>query len=187
MASPIAKPEKSLLRYSLQASLRKLAAARPLAPSPADIEHFLSMCHRRRYPSQGDDHPPGRHGQHLYYIIEGSLAVMSEDDEGRELVLGYINAGDFIGEMGMFMEPEQREVLLRSRTALRTGRDRLRAPAPVVRRSAGRRVPAHPLLDRLAAHQAPAADQPQGRAWLSWMSPAASRAPWSTCAKNRMR
>ncbi len=59
MASPIAKPEKSLLRYSLQASLRKLAAARPLAPSPADIEHFLSMCHRRRYPSKAPIIRPG--------------------------------------------------------------------------------------------------------------------------------
>ncbi len=116
MASTIAKPEKSLLRYTLQASLRKLAAARPLAPEPHHIEHFLSMCHRRRYPSKSPIIRPGDMANTLYYIIEGSLAVMSEDDEGRELILAYINEGDYIGEMGLFMEPEKREVLVRSRT-----------------------------------------------------------------------
>ncbi len=115
MAGPVALPVKSLLRYSLQASMRKLAETRPLAPQPADIDRFLSLCHRRRYPSKAPIIRPGDVANTLYYIIEGSLAVMTEDDEGRELILAYVNEGDYIGEMGLFMEVEKREVMVRSR------------------------------------------------------------------------
>jgi CRP/FNR family transcriptional regulator, cyclic AMP receptor protein len=107
---------KPILRYTLQASLRKLAELRPLAPQPVHIERFLSMCHRRRYPSKSPIIRPGDVGTTLYYVIEGSLAVMSEDEEGRELILAYVNEGDFVGEMGLFMEAEKREVLVRART-----------------------------------------------------------------------
>lgn len=112
----IGKSNKPLLRYSLQASLRKLAEHRPLAPQPEHVEKFLSMCHRRRYPSKSPIIRPGDVASTLYYIVDGSLAVMSEDEEGRELILAYVNAGDFIGEMGLFMEPDKREVLVRTRT-----------------------------------------------------------------------
>lgn len=112
----VGKSNKPLLRYSLQASLRKLAEHRPLAPQPEHIERFLGMCHRRRYPSKSPIIRPGDVANTLYYIVDGSLAVMSEDEEGRELILAYVNAGDFIGEMGLFMEPEKREVMVRTRT-----------------------------------------------------------------------
>ncbi len=112
----VGKSNKPLLRYTLQASLRKLAEHRPLAPQPEHIERFLGMCHRRRYPSKSPIIRPGDVANTLYYIVDGSLAVMSEDEEGRELILAYVNAGDFIGEMGLFMEPEKREVLVRTRT-----------------------------------------------------------------------
>jgi CRP/FNR family cyclic AMP-dependent transcriptional regulator len=48
--------------------------------------------------------------------VEGSLTVSSEDEDGRELILAYLNKGEFIGEMGLFVEPQRREVLVRSRT-----------------------------------------------------------------------
>jgi CRP/FNR family cyclic AMP-dependent transcriptional regulator len=110
------RPEKPLLRYSLQAALKKVAATKPLAPQPEHIERFLQLCHRRRYPSKSPIIRPGDVANTLYYIIEGSLAVTTEDEDGRELILAYINEGDFIGEMGLFMETERREVLVRART-----------------------------------------------------------------------
>ena len=113
----VIKPAKPILRYSLQATIRKLAELRPLAPQPHHIERFLLECHRRRYPSKAPIIRPGDVANTLYYVIDGSLAVMSEDEEGRELILAYVNAGDFIGEMGLFMEPEKREVMVRTRTA----------------------------------------------------------------------
>jgi CRP/FNR family transcriptional regulator, cyclic AMP receptor protein len=111
-----AKAAKPLLRYSLQAAIKKLAEVRPMAPQPHHIETFLRECHRRKYPSKAPIIRPGDIANTLYYVIEGSLAVMTEDEEGRELILAYVNAGDFIGEMGIFMEPEKREVLVRTRT-----------------------------------------------------------------------
>lgn len=90
--------------------------ASPLAPDAATLNRFLDHCHRRRHPSKTDIFRPGDPASTLYYVISGSLSVISEEPDGRELVLGYINAGEFIGEMGLFVDPEKREVVLRSRT-----------------------------------------------------------------------
>lgn len=66
----------------------------------------------------------------MYYVVSGSLSVIAEEENGQELVLGYINPGDFIGEMGLFVQATQREVLLRTRTAAELaeiGYDRLQS------------------------------------------------------------
>lgn len=98
------------------------AMPRPQAPSalafdPVSLGRFLDHCHRRRYPARSEIFRPGDDGSTLYYVVSGSLAVVTEDENGRELILGYINQGDFIGEMGLFVEPQRREVVTRSRTA----------------------------------------------------------------------
>lgn len=95
---------------------------RPQAPptlafDPVSLGRFLDHCHRRRYPARSEIFRPGDDGSTLYYVVSGSLAVVTEDENGRELILGYINQGDFIGEMGLFVEPQRREVVTRSRTA----------------------------------------------------------------------
>ena len=38
----------------------------------------------------------------LYYVIKGSVEVLIEDEEGNEMVLAYLNKGQFFGEMGLF-------------------------------------------------------------------------------------
>ena len=91
-------------------------AVSPLAPEPATIERFLAHCHRRRYPTRTDVFRPGDPAGTLYYIVSGSTSIITEEDDGRELVLGYLGAGEFVGEMGLFIETERREVALRSRT-----------------------------------------------------------------------
>ncbi|HET9483924.1 MAG TPA: cAMP-activated global transcriptional regulator CRP [Xanthomonadales bacterium] len=82
----------------------------------ASLAKFLAVCHRRRYPSKTAIFRPGDPASTLYYIIDGSLAVSSEDDEGRELILAYMNKGEFIGEMGLYVDTQRREVMVRSRT-----------------------------------------------------------------------
>ncbi|MEM9300738.1 MAG: cAMP-activated global transcriptional regulator CRP [Pseudomonadota bacterium] len=81
------------------------------------LEAFLAHCHRRKYPSRSPIIRPGDVADTLYFIIDGSVSVSVEDDEGHELILAYLNAGDFIGEMGIFMPQERREVMVRTRTA----------------------------------------------------------------------
>ena len=102
--------------YMLQQALRRPQSAPPsLAPDQATIDKFLAHCHRRRYPSRADVFRPGDPAGTMYFVVSGSLSVISEEEDGRELVLGYINAGEFIGETGIFVAAPQREVLLRSR------------------------------------------------------------------------
>ncbi len=89
----------------------------PLAPDSATLGRFLDHCHRRRYPARTDVFRPGAPANSLYYVVSGSLSVVSEETDGRELILGYVNAGEFIGEMGLFFAADQRAVVVRTRSA----------------------------------------------------------------------
>ena len=92
-------------------------ASNPLAADPATIERFIAHCHRRRYPARTDVFRPGDPAGTMYYIISGSVSIIALEDEDRELVLGYVGAGEFVGEMGLFVEAEHRGVCLRTRTS----------------------------------------------------------------------
>jgi CRP/FNR family cyclic AMP-dependent transcriptional regulator len=91
-------------------------ASSPLALDIATIERFLAHSHRRRYPTRTDVFRPGDPAGTLYYVISGSVSIIAEEDDDRELVLGYFGAGEFVGEMGLFIESDKREVILRTRT-----------------------------------------------------------------------
>jgi len=90
----------------------------PLKPEIANLEGFLGHCHRRRYPSKSTLIYAGDASDALFYITEGSVTVIIEDDEGREMIVAYLNKGDFFGEMGVFDEdsPSTRSALVKSRT-----------------------------------------------------------------------
>jgi len=90
--------------------------ASPLAPDAAALERFLSYCHRRRYPPRTDVFRPGDPAGTLYYVVNGSVSIITEEEDDRELVLGYFGVGEFVGEMGLFIESDRREVILRTRT-----------------------------------------------------------------------
>ena len=49
--------------------------------------------------------------------VDGSVSVLIEDEDGREIVLAYLNKGDFFGEMALFGEEPDRSAWVRSRTA----------------------------------------------------------------------
>jgi CRP/FNR family cyclic AMP-dependent transcriptional regulator len=92
--------------------LRNLYPARE--PS---IEHFLEYCHIKNFPAKASIVHPGDSADTLYYIRKGSVTVYMEDEDGSQLILAYLNKGDFIGEMGLFVEPQNRSVLVRARTS----------------------------------------------------------------------
>lgn len=104
------------LKYQLQQAFERSQAPLGFAPDPASMERFLGLCHRRRYPGKTAIIRPGDPANTLYYVIEGSLAVCTEDEQGRELILAYISRGQFIGEMGLFVEQAQRESMVRTRS-----------------------------------------------------------------------
>lgn len=88
----------------------------PRTPHIKNVETFLSFCHRRRYPSKSTLIYAGDKSDSLYYIIKGSVTVLIEDDEGREMIVAYLNDGDFFGEMGLFDEKDNRSAWVRAKS-----------------------------------------------------------------------
>lgn len=89
-------------------------ALRPLSDVPA-INKFLSYCRVRTVPSKTVMIHAGDLPDVLYYIVSGSVEVMIEDEDGNEMVLSYLNKGQFFGEMGLFHEQPQRSAWVRTR------------------------------------------------------------------------
>lgn len=87
-----------------------------LKPSIKNIEEFLGHCHRRRYPAKSTIIYAGDNSDSLYYIIKGSVTVLIEDDDGREMIVAYLNDGDFFGEMGLFDPEDPRSAWVRAKT-----------------------------------------------------------------------
>lgn len=89
---------------------------KPPPREPTWLQPFLSFCHRRRYPKGTEIVRQGDPAEVLYYLIEGSVAALMEDNDGHEIILAYLNKGDYIGEMGLFFPEPRRSVMIRSRT-----------------------------------------------------------------------
>jgi len=70
-------------------------------PDPA-VERFLEHSHMKTYPARSVIIHAGDVPDTLYYITQGSVSVMIEDNSGHEMVMAYLNKGDFFGEMGLF-------------------------------------------------------------------------------------
>ena len=60
-----------------------------------DTDSFLAQCHRRKYPAKSTIIYAGDEPDALYFIIKGTVTVIIEDDEGREMIMAYLNEGDF--------------------------------------------------------------------------------------------
>jgi CRP/FNR family cyclic AMP-dependent transcriptional regulator len=87
-----------------------------LSDIPA-INRFLSYCRIRTVPQKTAIIHAGDVPDTLYYIVDGSVEVMIEDEEGNEMVLAYLNKGQFFGEMGLFYEQPHRSAWVRTRRA----------------------------------------------------------------------
>lgn len=79
------------------------------------IDKFLEHCHRRKYPPKSVIIYAGDEPDVLYYLVKGSVSVLIEDTDGREIVLAYLNPGDFFGEMGLF-DDSSRSAWVRTRS-----------------------------------------------------------------------
>ena len=91
--------------------------APPRTQELKNIDDFLAHCHRRRYPAKSTLIYAGDKSDSLYYIVKGSVTVIIEDDEGREMIVAYLNDGDFFGEMGVFEEQDDsRSAWVRAKT-----------------------------------------------------------------------
>jgi CRP/FNR family cyclic AMP-dependent transcriptional regulator len=80
------------------------------------ISKFLGLCRIRNVPNKTVIIHAGDLPDILYYVVEGSVEVMIEDEDGNEMVLSYLNKGQFFGEMGLFWEQPTRSAWVRTRT-----------------------------------------------------------------------
>ena len=67
----------------LAEAVPKSITPRGLAFEGKAIDRFLAQCHRRRYPSRTSVFMAGDRADVLYYVIDGSLSVVAEDEDGR--------------------------------------------------------------------------------------------------------
>jgi CRP/FNR family cyclic AMP-dependent transcriptional regulator len=96
---------KSLFRY----------AHLPAHVSPS-IKILLDHAQIRTYPPRNSIIHAGDASSSIYFILKGSVSIVVEEEDRREIVVAYLNAGDFFGEMGLFEEQPQRSAWVRSRT-----------------------------------------------------------------------
>lgn len=83
-----------------------------------EAETFLKFCEREIYKPRAVIFRQGDPSNCLYLVLDGSVSVVVDDenDPDQEMVVSYLNPGDFVGEMGLFGE-EQRTANLVARTA----------------------------------------------------------------------
>jgi CRP/FNR family cyclic AMP-dependent transcriptional regulator len=99
------------------------------------IQRFLEHCHRKQYTPKSTIIRQGDPSHDLFYIIKGSVTVLLEDEEGRELVLAYLNPGDFFGEIGLFNEHTNRSALVRAKNSCEVAQisyDKLKSMSPIL-------------------------------------------------------
>jgi len=85
---------------------------------PAAIQKFLQFCKQRNIAKKSIILRPGDPADKLLFLIKGTAAVILEDEEGgkNEIVLTYLNPGDFIGEIGLFYDLDVRSATVRSKS-----------------------------------------------------------------------
>lgn len=81
----------------------------------ADLNQFLSMSRLRNYAKgltvlAADEAPTT-----IHYLVSGSVEVVMETENGKELVLAFLNEGHFFGEMGFFNQKQHRSAWVRAR------------------------------------------------------------------------
>ncbi|NDH54953.1 MAG: transcriptional regulator Crp [Betaproteobacteria bacterium] len=81
-----------------------------------ELEPFLAHCRVRQYAARAPIIRQGDAATELFLIVRGSVSVMLADEHGREIVLAYLNAGEFFGEIGLFVQDEGRSALVRARS-----------------------------------------------------------------------
>ncbi|MFQ1023535.1 cAMP-activated global transcriptional regulator CRP [Avibacterium paragallinarum] len=85
-------------------------------PMDPTLEWFLSHCHIHKYPTKSSIIHAGEKAETLYYLIRGSVAVLVKDEDGKEMILTYLNQGDFFGEAGLFEEGQERSAWVKTKT-----------------------------------------------------------------------
>lgn len=81
-----------------------------------DLQVFLEQAHKRLHSKKSLIIHAGEAANSVYHILKGSVAVYIEDDHGREMIISYLNTGDFFGELGLFDKVSLRSAWVRAKS-----------------------------------------------------------------------
>ena len=90
-----------------------------LPPKLNFFDRLLGHCRHRRYTAKSLIIYAGDRCESLFFIVKGSVTVLIEDDDGREMIIAYLNPGDFFGELGLFEKEgaqQERSAWVRAKT-----------------------------------------------------------------------
>lgn len=79
------------------------------------VKEFIEYSRKRSFPPKFTILKAGDPPRSLFLILQGSVSVLTKEGE-REMVLAYLNPGEFFGEMCLFPEQATRTAIVRSRT-----------------------------------------------------------------------
>lgn len=82
---------------------------------PESVKALLKRAYINRYPKRMSIVEVGNESKSLYLILKGSVSILLKEDDDREIVIAYLNAGDFFGEMGLFEAEPLRTAEVRTR------------------------------------------------------------------------
>ena len=67
-----------------------------------NVERFLDHCNIRKFRPRSVIVEAGEPSETFFFVIDGSLAISIKSEDNQDLILNYVNSGDFFGEMGLY-------------------------------------------------------------------------------------
>jgi CRP/FNR family cyclic AMP-dependent transcriptional regulator len=114
----MAQCQRTIKNRALERNIRDAAMIVP--PSRIkNIDRVLAHCQRRRFAAKSNIICAGERSDTLSFILKGSVTILIEDDDGREMIIAYLNPGDFFGELGLFesaTQDHERSAWVRAKT-----------------------------------------------------------------------
>ena len=88
------------------------------AQQHSGTEKLLAVGKRKNYKAKSIIFGAGDVSESIYYIIKGTVSIVIEDKNGREMIVTYLNPGEYFGEMGLFDEHQPpRSTWVKARSA----------------------------------------------------------------------
>lgn len=83
-----------------------------------EIEKFLDHCDRQHYKAKSVLVSAGEASESFFFVLEGSLSVILKSDSGQDMIVNYVNPGDFFGEVGLYKRKDKiREATVQAKSA----------------------------------------------------------------------
>jgi len=94
--------DKNKSNHPVQSFRDTIMVALTPTPKIKNLDKLLTHCQSRLYAAKHNIICAGERSETLFFIIKGSVTILIEDEDGREMIIAYLNTGDFFGELGLF-------------------------------------------------------------------------------------